>query len=258
MNTDPKDEIAAENRDYWTHRSQGYSDINKQQLLTSEHRRWAQVLSDTIKKHYPHRKPEELYILDVGTGPGFFSILLTEMGYRVTAVDLTEAMLEEARSNAGHLRDQIRFMQMNAEELDFPDHCFDVLVSRNLTWNLPHPKAAYHEWNRVLAPGGLLMNFDANWYSYLYDEKARKAYLRDRENSARLGRGDYNVGENFDRMEEIARKLPLTQVGRPAWDQEVLESLGMTFDADCRSWDKVWSETEKINFASTPLFLIKA
>ena len=36
-----------------------------------------------------------------------------------------------------------------------------MIVSRNLTWNLPHPEMAYKEWLRVLKKGGRLLNFDA-------------------------------------------------------------------------------------------------
>ena len=124
--------------------------------------------------HFPNRAHEELYVLDIGTGPGFFAILLSEMGFCVTAVDLTPAMLDEARRNAGRLAEKIRFLEMNAEQLDFPDDSFDVIVSRNLTWNLPHPEKAYAEWSRVLRPGGLLLNFDANWYSYLFDSESTR------------------------------------------------------------------------------------
>ena len=45
-------------------------------------------------------------------------------------------MLAAAKQNAGVLAEKITFLQMNAEALSFPDNCFDVIVSRNLTWNL--------------------------------------------------------------------------------------------------------------------------
>mgnify|MGYP000807176615 CR=1 FL=1 len=96
-------------------------------------------------------------MLDVGTGPGFFAIILAEMGFRVTAVDYTASMLEEAGRNAGALADKIDFRQMNAEKLTFADHSFDVLVTRNVTWNLHDPETAYGHWTRVLAPGGALV-----------------------------------------------------------------------------------------------------
>ena len=31
---------------------------------------------------------------------------------------------------------------MDAQALEFPDNTFDVVVSRNLTWNLPDPERA--------------------------------------------------------------------------------------------------------------------
>ena len=57
----------------------------------------------------------------MGTGPGFFAILLAKEGYDVTAVDYTEAMLSQARKNAGGLADRIHFFRMDAQKLDFPD-----------------------------------------------------------------------------------------------------------------------------------------
>ena len=103
-----------------------------------------------------------------------------------------------------------------------------------------------------------MVNFDANWYAYLYDDQAQAAYERDRENTARMGVKDENIGENFDTMEEIARQMPLSNVRRPAWDLEQLGRLGLQASADERIWEQVWSEEEKLNFSSTPLFLVRA
>ncbi len=43
------------------------------------------------------RIKKEINVLDIGTGPGFFSILLAERGYNVSAVDYTEEMLVKAK-----------------------------------------------------------------------------------------------------------------------------------------------------------------
>ena len=210
-----QDKILEENREYWSNRAPGYSEVNRLELFTPQRRIWKNCLRDEISRQFPGRAPGELHVLDVGTGPGFFAILLRELGYHVTAVDLTPAMLREAKENAGPLADGIRYMEMNAEDLDFPDGSFDAVISRNLTWNLPHPDRAYAEWTRVLAPGGLLLNFDANWYAYLFDDAAQAAYAQDRANSAEKGVWDQNVGENFDVMEDIARRMPLSNIRRP-------------------------------------------
>ena len=162
--------ILSENKAYWTDRASGYSEVNQVELETDQRKKWSDCLHGEIVQHFPGIAAAQLRVLEIGTGPGFFAILLCELGYDVTAIDLTPAMLDEAKKNAGDMADSIRFMEMNAEALDFEDASFDVVISRNLTWNLPHPDAAYAEWARVLRPGGLLLNFDANWYAYLFDE----------------------------------------------------------------------------------------
>ena len=250
--------ILAENKAYWTGRASGYSEVNQAELETDQRKKWSDCLQAEITRQFPGITADQLRVLEVGTGPGFFAILLCELGYDVTAIDLTPAMLKEAKKNAGRLADSIRFMEMNAEALDFEDASFDVVISRNLTWNLPHPDAAYAEWARVLKPGGLLLNFDANWYAYLFDEKAQAAYDQDRINSAEQGVWDQNVGENFDVMEDIARRIPLSSIRRPVWDLTQLHRLGLHARADEQIWQQVWSEEEKLNFSSTPLFLVRA
>ena len=79
----------------------------------------------------------------------------------MTAVDYTQEMLDTAKRNAGNLCERISFYKMDAQNLEFEDDVFDVVISRNLTWNLKDPKRAYEEWCRVLKPGGKLLNFDA-------------------------------------------------------------------------------------------------
>ena len=247
-----------ENIHYWTGRTPGYSGVNQEELATGQRVVWRSLIAERIHARFPGKAPEEIKLLDVGTGPGFFAIILTELGYSVTAVDYTAAMLEAAKRNAGALAEKITFLQMNAEALSFPEGSFDVLVTRNLTWNLHHPEKAYAQWTRVLKPGGLLLNFDANWYSYLHDEDARKGHLRDRENVARSDVGDENAGTDVAAMEAIALQAPLSARRRPEWDIAVLGGLGMEVQADRSIWTRVWTREERINNASTPMFLVEA
>lgn len=247
-----------ENVAYWTQRAPGYSGVNQEELATQQRAVWSAVLHGQIAAHFGAKRPEELRVLDVGTGPGFFAILLAQLGYQVTAVDYTAAMLREARHNAAALAEKIRFLEMNAEALDFPDESFDILISRNVTWNLPHPAAAYRQWNRVLKGGGLLLNFDAAWYAYLYNERARSAHLADRANVEKLQVADDTAGTDVDAMEAIARQTPLAARRRPAWDVAALRCLGMRVRADRGIWKRVWTREERINNASTPMFMIRA
>jgi len=232
-----------ENIDYWTKRTPGYLEVNQGELASRQRAVWSSVISQRIAARFP---------------PGFFAVILTELGYRVAAVDYTASMLKAAKENAGSLAAQISFYQMNAEELDFPDNSFDVLVTRNLTWNLRHPKKAYARWTRVLKKGGLLLNFDAGWYRYLYDADAKKGHLQDRVNIAYSNVGDETEGTDVAAMESIARKAPLSARKRPEWDLDILRELGMEALADTEIWKQVWTREERINNASTPMFLIEA
>ena len=252
------DIYAKENQRYWTQRAPSYSQVNREELATDQRQVWSRTLDEGIRGCFPRRSREEIRVLDVGTGPGFFAILLTELGYAVTAVDYTPAMLAQAEENAGALGANISFYTMDAQNLTFPDHTFDVVVSRNLTWNLPQPQRAYAQWVRVLRPGGMLLNFDANWYRYLFDPQAQQGHLQDRENVQRLHAADDTAGTDVAAMEAIARQAPLSAQRRPAWDLEVLTALGLEAEADEQVWRQVWTRDEWLNNASTPMFMVRA
>ena len=182
-----------------------------------------------------------------------------ELGCAVTAIDLTRAMLAEAKENAGPLADEICFMEMNAEALSFADERFDAVISRNLTWNLPHPDRAYAEWTRVLKKGGVLLNFDANWYAYLFNEDKQQEYQRDRTNARLAGVEDHEAYAEADMMEGISRMLPMGRLRRPQWDMDTLNALGFSaVNADTSVGKRLWNPEEKINYASTPGFMVWA
>lgn len=146
-------DLLSEIESYWTTRAEGYSEVNHKELNGMQKGAWLEVL----KGQFPEKAKDEIKILDIGTGPGFFPVILAEAGYKVTAVDYTQEMLDTAKRNAGNLCERISFYKMDAQNLEFEDDVFDVVISRNLTWNLKDPKRAYEEWCRVLKPGGKLL-----------------------------------------------------------------------------------------------------
>lgn len=240
---------------YWSTRTEGYSEVNHKELEGMQKEAWL----DVLEAEFPKMPKEEIKILDIGTGPGFFPMILAEAGYRVTAVDYTREMLHKAMENAGSLCERIDFYRMDAQNLGFEDNTFDVVISRNLTWNLEKPEQAYKEWHRVLKPGGKLLNFDANWYGYLYDEKKREAYEQDRKNVEQLSLDDHYLCTDIDAMEQIALQMPLSARMRPEWDREILKNTGFAkVRTDTEVWDRVWSREEKLNYGSTPMFMINA
>ena len=247
--------LLSEIESYWTTRAEGYSEVNHKELEGMQKKAWLQ----TLESQFPKKKKEELKILDIGTGPGFFPVILAEAGYYVTAVDYTQEMLDTSKKNAGNLCKKITFYKMDAQNLKFEDESFDVIISRNLTWNLKDPKKAYREWQRVLKPGGKLLNFDANWYGYLYDEEKRQAYEADRKSVKSENLDDHYLCTDIDRMEKIALQMPLSAIQRPSWDRKFLKKNGFgSVAVDTQIWERVWSQEEKLNYHSTPMFMISA
>ena len=237
---------------YWTQRSHDFGTVRRNELEDEMGRKWFREL----EKHLPENG--KLKVLDVGTGTGFFAVLLAQAGHRVEGVDLTPAMLEEARALAAQRGLDITFREMDAQALDYEDGCFDAVISRNLTWTLPDPERAYDQWFRVLKPGGVLLNFDANWYRYLWDRGAEQAHARDRENLWASDVRDETAGTDVSAMEAIARQAPLSARMRPGWDLGVLRGQGLQAAADTEIWRQVWTREERINNASTPMFLVEA
>ena len=198
---------------YWSTRTEGYSEVNHKELAGTQKNAWLKVLTS----QFPDKPKEEIRILDIGTGPGFFPVILAEAGYHVDAVDYTEGMLEKAKENAGDLCRNIRFLRMDAQKLDFKDGIFDLVISRNVLWNLEQPEQAYREWLRVLKPNGTVMNFDGNFYYYVTD-----AEYGDRTRWEHK----HMQGINANSIDRIGEHLPMARRLRPEWDVQELQKLG--------------------------------
>lgn len=96
-------------------------------------------------------------VLDAGCGTGYALRALARRfkGARVTGVDVAQAMLVEARRQAGWFKAR-PYVCGDIEALPFPDAGFDMVFS-NLALQWCEPERAMGEFLRVLGPGGLLM-----------------------------------------------------------------------------------------------------
>jgi SAM-dependent methyltransferase len=93
-------------------------------------------------------------VVDVGCGPGRITIHLHELGLPVRGIDLSPAMVAEARRRYPHLDFQVGCLT----ELDLPDASVAGLVAWYSIIHLPPGErpAAFAEFGRVLRPGGRL------------------------------------------------------------------------------------------------------
>ena len=208
-------EIEQRVKDYWTQRSHDFGTVRKNELENEMGQRWLHE----IERFLPEGR--SLNILDVGTGTGFFAVLLAQQGHRVEGIDLTPAMLEEARTLAKQRNLDITFREMDAQNLAYPDGTFDVVISRNLTWTLPDPERAYASWFRVLKPGGVLLNFDADYAAHVRSHSVQNRKVAPDSPYGHVGMTDALQQEN----DAITLSMDIGQA-RPEWDGEVLTRVG--------------------------------
>ena len=88
--------------DYWNQRSFGYSLDNQEELLRDQEK-WIELINFYLKIN------KGMKVLDLGCGPGFFSVLLANYGCQVIGIDYSDKMLEEARNNAGKFKAMSNF-----------------------------------------------------------------------------------------------------------------------------------------------------
>lgn len=72
---------------------------------------------------------KNMKILDIGCGTGNFSIKLAKMGCKVTGIDISDEMLEIAKSKATKQMLPIDFIKMDLNDLKFKDNEFDAIIS---------------------------------------------------------------------------------------------------------------------------------
>ena len=81
----------------------------------------------------------------------------------VTGVDLSEALINEARNRAEGRNLPVAFEVGDVQELRFDDVSFDAVRTERLLMHVPNAERAVAEMIRVLRPGGHLSVFDFDW-----------------------------------------------------------------------------------------------
>lgn len=208
-------------KNFWEADAEGYSESVNRELENASREAWVSL----VLEYAP--KKERLDILDVGTGPGFFPIVLTQAGHNVTGTDLTENMIACAKRNVEARGLAATLLTMDAQKLTFSGDRFDLIICRNLTWTLDNPPKAYAEWLRVLRPGGRALIFDANWNLHTKSEELNRAYEQKmREIDEKFGAYPGRGHNNPDELAAISKNLFMSDKQRPQWDMDMMLRLG--------------------------------
>jgi ubiquinone/menaquinone biosynthesis C-methylase UbiE len=100
-------------------------------------------------------------VADLGCGNGYFAIPLTEMAYRVLALDVSHEMLDDLLDRANHAqREKLRPIQCELPELPLRTSGVDHVLMVNVLHEIGDKKVMAKEIMRVLSEGGTVSIVD--------------------------------------------------------------------------------------------------
>lgn len=117
-----------------------------------------QVLDRIV--HWAGAGPEDT-VLDVACGPGLLACAFARVAKHATGIDMTPAMLEQARKTQQEQDlKNLSWQQGDVYSLPFPPDQFSIVSSRFVFHHLQDPLAALKEMKRVCKPDGKVVVAD--------------------------------------------------------------------------------------------------
>jgi len=113
-------------------------------------------------------------VLDVACGPGLVACAVASVARHVTGIDLTPAMIDQARKRQSALGlTNLTLVEGDAHPLPFADNSFSCVITRYSFHHFTDPKGVFAEMVRVCKAGGRITICD------VFTASARQAELYD-------------------------------------------------------------------------------
>jgi SAM-dependent methyltransferase len=225
MTRDAHDRI----REFWDEDSHTYDAAPSHAISDPlEAAAWRQALRDAL--------PEPgATVLDVGAGTGALSLLAAELGYEVTALDLSPGMLGRAEIKAKErgLDERMHFVLGSAmEPAGGP---FDAVMERHVLWTVPDPVGALGRWRQV---ADRLVLFEGVWGQRGPAQRAKDAAA---DGLRRLLRTPDDHHAPYP--QEVLAELPLARLPSPAPLLDAVVEAGWSAVRIKRLRDVEWAAT---------------
>ncbi|HEY4275603.1 MAG TPA: methyltransferase domain-containing protein, partial [Rhizomicrobium sp.] len=179
----------------------------------------------------------DLRVLDVACGPGIVTCAVAKQAGHVTGIDLTPAMIEQAK--ARQAREAIAncdWQQGDATVLPFADASFDRAITRYSFHHIPEPGRALKEMARVTKPGGRVVVIDATPTAETQGAYDAMETLRDPSHASAL---------TLEQLRALGREAGLTETAFDFYrldarlqtlaDEADMAALNTLFDTDIAS-----------------------
>ena len=183
-----------------------------------EHKRWSlyAVSYDIILGSFPPYvalidevingiPPEARQVMDLGAGTGNVSAALLKRGYRVTAIENNQSMVEKMSNKKLDRNPNLTIHKESVEDLvDFRNESFDAVTAVNVLYALDDPLKCIRDVARILRPGGIFA-FSTTHSLTALDQLllAIKTYL---EGSGKMQGNE----EHFQRVFEVNKDIEVT------------------------------------------------
>lgn len=123
------------------------------------HRDWEQAAQEVNRMAGWLALASGARVLDVGCGMGRHALAIQRLGYEVTGIDLSEALLREARAHDSE--QAVTWVQGDMRRLPFADESFDAAVNLFTSFGYfdaeADNEAVLRQLRRVVKPGGKLL-----------------------------------------------------------------------------------------------------
>lgn len=174
-------------------------------------------------------------VLDIAIGSGFSTVAFSVGGADVTGIDITSFAVKEAKKNLELRNLPGEVLQMDAQQMNFPDNSFDFVNAWGCLMHMPDTLGAISEIYRVLKPGGRVLAYMYNksswpyWFNLIFLRGILLGQLfRYRFNTVALSSrysDGYSVGGNM-----------LTKFYTPKEVKRMFEKAGFA-DVECFPWE---------------------